>query len=390
MTTPLHIYQGFKFLKRRLLGRGFKRYAGSVLEVCRQIVEDNWNGTYFGCGTGNHTIVYLRDLSISARALVNTGFKRELQASLRFMLDRFRRSGKITTTIDEFGIAYNTFEYASDSVPLALHALRVSESWDTVRQHREFLSREILRFYRNVVHKGSGLAKVSRTFSTAKDNHKRPGSTYDNMSILLLDRELDAFASVGLGLRNPLKRYEGLEARVIEDSWTGSFFRDYPGAGDYVAADANTFPYFWGAVTDKAMMQSSMRAIQGAGLDRPIPLRWTAVPVEKTRNNLTRLFAPNYQGNSCWTLLGGVYLRVLEMAEDQAFEETAKLYHDLIDRERTCLELYHPGGMPYETLFYRTDEGMLWSAVIYDVLSRRESWKRGGSSGETPPVLPGG
>jgi hypothetical protein len=376
VTTPRHIYQGLKFFKRRLLQRGFKRYAGSVLDVCRQIVEDNWNGTYFGCGRGNHTIVYLRDLAVSAKALVNTGFKKEVQGSLRFMLDRFRRRGKITTTIDEFGIAYNTFEYASDSVPLALHALRVSESWDTVRQHREFLSREILRFYRNVVHKASGLAKVSRTFSTAKDNHKRPGSTYDNMSILLLDRELDVLSAAGLGLQNPLKRYDGLEAKVLENSWTGSLFRDYPGAGDYVAADANTFPYFWGAVSDKAMMQGSLRAIQDAGLDRPIPLRWTGERVEKTGNRITRLFAPNYQGNSCWTLLGGVYLRVLEMAEDPAFEKTAELYHDLIDRERTCLELYDPDGTPYETPFYRTDEAMLWSAIVYDVLARRETRKR--------------
>lgn len=361
-----HIREGLKFLVRRLQDKPFKKYEGNASEICRQSIEDNWTGDYFTCGTGNHTIIYVRDLGISSASLVATGYQNEVQKSLEHMLTIFKRHGSITTTIDQKGHAFDSFEYGIDSVPLIIHALRVSESFDLIRSNLEFLNDEVLRF--SSVLK-NGLVSDERTFSTLKDSSKRPSSAYDNSTAALLRNELELLAEEGFLIGEKLPN---VGQNMEKAFWNGQYLRDYLHADDYVASDANTFPYFFGAITDKKMMRSSLDSIINEELNIPIPLKWTAERHKETEHGPIRFSAKNYQGTTAWTILAGVYLQVLAKNKHPAFKEEVTTVKELLERDGTCIELYE-GDRPYRRAFYKSDEAMLWSALIYDVLENKLS-----------------
>jgi len=357
--------QGWQFVRRRYSSDGFHRFAGNVEDVLRQIVLANWNGRYLSCGTGNHTIVYVRDLSISAEALIRTGFLSEVRQTVDYMIEAFKVAGKITTTINQHGRAYDTFEYGSDSLPYVMRLLRLTDAYEIVEQNEAFFERAIRRYERLVIDGHTGLVRTDRSYSTQKDIHTRRGCAYDNVCLLLLRDELAHAREAGLRLPDPFARFDNLTDRFIERFWTGRYFRDTVRGNPYVASDANLFPYFFGIITDSDMAHASIAAVQHAGLDSPIPASYTRVRIRRTENVLMRFLSPNYQGNSSWTLLGGLYLTVLARSDHPDSRHVASFFHDLIDRERTCLELYHPDGRPFKTWTYRTDEAMLWSSLIY-------------------------
>jgi hypothetical protein len=357
--------QGWQFVRRRYSSRGFHRFEGNVEDVLRQIVLANWNGRYLSCGIGNHTIVYVRDLSISAEALIRTGFLSEVRRTVNFMMKAFIDAGKVTTTVNQHGGAYDTFEYGSDTLPYLMRLLRLTDAYEIVEQHHEFFARAVRRYERLVIDQETGLVRTDRSYSTQKDIHTRRGCAYDNVCLLLLRDELARAREAGLRLPDPFAKFDRLTDRFVARFWTGRYFRDTVRGHPYVASDANLFPYFFDVITDAEMAHASLTAIQHAGLDSPIPAAYTRVRVRRTENTLMRFLSPNYQGNSSWTLLGGLYLTVLAKSDHPDADRVARFFHELIDSERTCLELYQPDGRPFKTWTYRTDEAMLWSAVIY-------------------------
>ncbi len=363
--------QGWHFLRRRHSSSGYHRFDGTVEEVLRQIVMANWNGTYLSCGTGNHTIVYVRDVAISAEALIQTGFCDQVRQTLLYMIDAFRRAGKITTTVNQHGQAYDAFEYGSDSLAYVMRMIRLTDSYDLVHKDADLFRRAVERYRRLVIDPGTGLVRHDRSFSTQKDFHTRRGCAYDNVCLLLLRDELRSAREAGVDLPDPFTTFGDLTARFADQFWTGSYFRDTLRGAPYVASDANLCPYFFGVIDDKEMAYSSIRAVQHAKLDTPIPVSYTRVRIRRTENPVLRFLSPNYQGNSGWTLLSGIYLTVLARFDHPDTDRVARFFYDLIDRERTCLELYDPKGKPYKTWGYRTDEAMLWSAMLYAQLQNQ-------------------
>ena len=65
--------------KLKVTSKGVKKYSGNATEICKQISEDCWNGTYFQGSAGHFSQFWLRDFAMSAPALSKLGYRKEIK-----------------------------------------------------------------------------------------------------------------------------------------------------------------------------------------------------------------------------------------------------------------------------------------------------------------------
>ena len=75
------------------------------------------------------------------------------------------------------------------------------------------------------------------------------------------------------------------------------------------------------------MIWDSIIMIQKYGLDRPIPVKYSEKPQKEKEMFPMKILAPNYEGNTCWSHLGLIYLYVVK-----------KINKHLLDNYRTFLQ----------------------------------------------------
>jgi len=136
------------------------------------------------------------------------------------------------------------------------------------------------------------------------------------------------------------------------------------------SSEANLLPFWSGLFNDAEMFRSVVKEIKKRGLDKPFPLKYDTEPLQN-RHFLASLFAPNYEGDTTWMHLGMIYLSLLAHYDTKEFKKHIALCTSLIERHGTFLEVFQPGGEPYSTWFYKADEGMLWSAILLELMMHR-------------------
>ncbi|TVR67157.1 MAG: hypothetical protein EA427_14615 [Spirochaetaceae bacterium] len=365
-----HLREGFHFLRRRFSRNGHRRYAGSPKEIIRQTVQDNFDGHIFAAGQGNHRMFYIRDIGLAAPGLLYMGMREELEQCMRTALRIWEDEGRVTTSINHKLKAVDVFEYGADSLSLLLRTLRLLGSNDLVHQYEHFLNKCIRHYGSTVFDPEMSLVRDDRPFSTTKDNTIRPSPLYANLNMLLLQHEIWRLRDVGHRLEDPLKEYDTMGA-VMERFWMydkGSF-RDALGH-EYVAAD-QIFAPFLRVFHDEPKISGMLDVIIKEGLADPLPLKYTQAPKPGTENKLLSMMAPNYQGNTIWTMLGVAFLWVLHEREDARTEEYLRRYERIIARDGNCIEIYNPDLSMYRAPAYVYDEGMTWFAPLYRVLDER-------------------
>ncbi|MBU1973843.1 MAG: hypothetical protein KKH52_00440, partial [Nanoarchaeota archaeon] len=219
-----------------------KRYKGNATEICRLIVNDCWNGRFYQTSTHNFKQFWTRDFFWCCKSLLKLGFQKEVQQTLRYALNRFKKYNKITTTLTPRGSTYDFPTYAVDTLPSFIHCLRISKF--PYYDHKDFLNKEIQKFFRKVVDPETGLVNLKH-FSSMKDMSVRKSSCYDNCQVAMLAKDLTS-----MKLFNPFKKYN--YPQLIKDHfWNGNYFFDDITRKDYVAGDANLFPFIFGIINDK-------------------------------------------------------------------------------------------------------------------------------------------
>ena len=362
MDTLHHLCEGFRMLQRRIsiARQGTKKYHGNSEEICKQIVKNCWNGTFFQVSTGHFSLFYIRDFGMCIDALLKLGYKKEVQKTLQFALSVYSRENRITTTISRNGNGFDVFSYAPDSLAFLLYSLRVSKNKELVEIYRPFLEQHIQYFYDIVLDKETGLVTKNRNFSSIKDHAKRISTCYDNCCIAVVAREANL-----LGLTNNFEdnySYNKIQEKIKETFWTGDYFVECEST-TLITGDANVFPYWFGIFTDKKMIKKSIAVIQREKLDKPFPLKYTSFIPKNFFFPLT-LVAPNYEGNSIWIHLGLCYLDIVATVDARLAKKYAALYGQKIQEHKNFLELYDPHGLPYNTSFYYSDTGMLWCSKL--------------------------
>lgn len=334
---------------------GFMHYGGDAEHVCKSIVEECWNRKYFQTSTGHFTSFFSRDFGWCAKALCSLGYREKVLKTLEYCLSAFETAGGVATTITPSGRVLDVFTYGPDSLAFILHALHEADAKDIVEDFREFLQKEAQRCYNLAWDRKTRLVRTDKSFTSIKDNAFRKSCLYDNAMVGLISRHLDSFE-----LQNPWVG-EDFSDKLIDNFWTGSYFREDLSGSDVVTGDANTFPFWTGIVQDKSILKKAIGAVRKEGLDKPLPLRYT-MHTPKDLFLPARVFTPNYEGNTVWAHLGLLYIEVVSGLNKKWAKKYLAEYTKRIEEHKTFLELYEPDGTPYKKLLYVTDEGMLWAA----------------------------
>ncbi len=329
-----------------------KRYAGNAEEICQKIVKDCWNGRFFQTSAQNFPQFWTRDFGWCTASLLKLKYDAEMQQTLRYALNRFRQYNKVTTTISPRGKPFDFPQYAVDSLPWLVHSIRLAKfpyhSW------KPFLNKEIKKFYELVIDSTTGLVKP-RPFSSMKDLAVRKSSCYDNCMVAMLAKDLKY-----LKLFNPLEHYNYPEL-IKRHLWSGKFFYDDLTQQEYVAGDANLFPYILGIIADEEMMRSSLAAIREAGLDIPLPLKYTAERNAAQFVWQEKIALHNYEGSACWTHMGPLFVKWVQHLDNNLAEQYIQQYREAIEKNKGFVEVFFADGKPYRSWFYYADRSMLWA-----------------------------
>ena len=275
----------------------------------------------------------------------------------------------MTTTIFAGRRPRDVYTYGVDSLPLLLYALRASDASGLVARHRVWLGLEVERFGREVLDPRTGLVRADRRFSTHRDTIRTSSNCYANTMLVLLSTVLGETG----WFPDPVPA--GARERFLAAFWRGDHFVDRREA-DLVSGDATVFPFWLGVVSPELGLAGALAAARAAGLAAPIPLRYAARRDPAAEDPIARLFVPDYQGSAIWTSLGAIYLALLDSVDPLAAAPAIEAYERLVERDGTLWEVLDgadPGLRPYRGRLglFRADEGMLWSAILLDLLERR-------------------
>lgn len=363
----IHFTEAFRIvklsIKRKLFGH--KKYSGSPEEICRQIIQNCWNKEkkFFQTSAGHFNEFWTRDFGWCTEALIKLGYRRKISQTLDYALRIFQQHSRITTTISPKNIPFDFPTYSVDSLPWLMHSLVFLDNKKLIKKYQNFLNLEIKKFKRLVYEDKLYLVRPDQHFSSIKDYSKRKSSCYDNCLMLSLMKNIQK-----LGLNNPFPSIPHQKV-FMKTFWSGRFFYDDLNKKDYLAGDAQVFPFYLSICKDKKMLASAIKEICQAKLDSPLPLKYTQ---KKEKHFIwEEFFVPNYEGNSIWAHLGMIYLATLQkFGYQKEFRSCREKYGLFIQKHQTFLEVYHPDGQPFSTVVYQANEGMLWSSVYLSLASR--------------------
>ncbi len=356
MNKMLHEGAAIFFRSLRAKITGFKKYKGSAEDICGQIVKDCWNGEYFQASTRNYPIFYTRDFSYCTEGLIKLGYREEVEKTLQYALACFRE--KSVSAAIRKGKPFDFPAYSVDSLPLLMRSIRVSKSRQLVKEYAEFLNDEAEMFYSRAIDSGTGMVR-KRHFSSIRDYSVRNSSCYDNCMAGLLSRELKL-----ANLVNPLRDYD--YRKILKTFWNGKYFKNDSESG-HLCADANIFPFWTGLIGDEKMMRAAFKSMQEERLDEPIPLKYVR-PGIKERMIAAEAFVPGWERNNSWGHLGMLYIKMLQRIDRKKAAMHIGQYRQKIEKNRTFPEVLNEKGSPYSSLFYLSDEGMLWSSMFLELV----------------------
>ena len=116
------------------------------------------------------------------------------------------------------------------------------------------------------------------------------------------------------------------------------------------------------------MLKKVIQSIEDAKLDSPFPLKYAKDRPKKVI--IYENFVHGWEDNSIWSMMGLIYIELLHEINKKKSMILLDRYTQLINKYGTFLENYTSEGKPYKTLFYATDEGLLW-ACMYLALKKK-------------------
>jgi hypothetical protein len=378
----------------RVAFKGLRMFEGSPEQVAKSIIDSCFDKEkkYFMASSGHFREFYCRDFGMCVDALLALGYRDQVLSTLDYALGVFERHGAVEQSISPRGVAF-TFprrEYSPDALAFLVRSLRAAKAKGLVTKYRRFLENEVRRYFRLVIDAKSGLVKRELRLSGMRDYAIRESSCYDNAVTGMLSHELEELA-----LPNPFKRYD-YHKILLDNFWNneakdhelqdkddgvrvgkdskrvakagvsavgkrGYFFDDLT-KKCIVCGDGNVMPFWSGVVKDEALLRLAVQAMREEGLDRPFPLRYARKRFDEQREIKLELLAGDYERDSVWTHLGFMYIRIVADIDPALARRYLLQYERLIARHRTFLEVYARDGRPFKTVFYYSDEGMIWVA----------------------------
>jgi len=342
MYTTTHAREALHYFTTSLKQRiTHTRYRGTARQICRQIIHDNWNGTHFTTSTHHYQEFWARDFGLVIDALLELGYERQVENTLTYALNTYKKARTITTTISRNGIPFSFPDhYSPDSVAWFLYSLNRANMIDT-----EFAQEMIDRYARCVLD-NHGRVKPNH-FSSMRDHAKQQSSCYNHcMSILI--------ARIAKNERLKFPFSEKQLVTILDEYWTGTHYQDDRKTST-PTGDANTFPYWLGVGKD---FGKTLNTLKEQGLLDPFPLKYTR---DKQPMILAELLVRGWQQDTIWPMMGLVFLNILKKYDKKLASSYHQRYAQIIEKHGTLYEAYRDDE-PYASLLYHADEGMLWAA----------------------------
>jgi len=356
MEKIIYLSEAYRIFKRKLNvnKKGIKKYKGNAKEICKQIVKDCWNGKYFQTSAGHFSEFYMGDFGWCVDSLVILGYKKEVNKTLSYALSIYSKKG-LKTTITPNEKTVDIFAYGPDTLAFLIRSLRVTNAKNLINKYKSFLINEINLLFRKYFNPETGLIYEDKKLSSIKDHSIRKSSTYDNMMVAMLSDELNK-----LNFYNPFKKYD-IKKSIKQNLWNGKFFYDDLNKKQYVTGDSNVFPFWTEVFKDKKMLKSCIESIKKANLDKPFPLKFSDKNY-KHKKRFIGIFAKSYQDDSIWTHIGLLYISLIKKIDKKLAKYYINKYTKIIEENKNYLEIFDSKGKPFKTLFYYSDESMLWAA----------------------------
>lgn len=352
-----------RFFLRRLsvLTRGIKKYNGNDEEICSQIIEACYNKdkNYFMVSNSHFCLFYARDFGWCVEALLDLGHRRRVINTLDYALGIYKEHRGIKQAINPKGKPF-TFpfnRYSPDALAFIIRSLKLAKARNLVKKYKDFLINEIKRYYDTVIDKKTGLVRKDKYFSSIKDFAERKSSCYNNVMTAMLATDLKSFKS----LKNPFAKYN-YKKLILDHFWNRHHFFDDLSDHDIISGDANVLPFWSGLITDKEIIARAVNAMRVEGLDKPFPLKYNSRRFKEHRMIYPEFIVPDYETDSVWVHVGMMYIRVVAMMDKKLARKYLGQYKKLILKHKNFLEVYDREGRPFKTLFYYTDDSMLWCA----------------------------
>ena len=76
-----------------------------------------------------------------------------------------------------------------------------------------------------------------------------------------------------------------------------------------------------------------------------------------------------WEHENVWPMLALPFFDVLKRFNNPELRGYLSQYKRLIEKHHNFIELFTEKGEPFKTAFYTADEGMIWSAVLLDLMS---------------------
>lgn len=339
-----------------------QRYKGDFFEIGTQIIKDRWVDKFFVVGSGlSINNFWLRDFGFSVDSLLNLGYFKEVDQTIDYILNIYKRSNKVTTTISLFDYPYDVFTYATDSLPWLIYIIKKSSNKNLLVDNKEFINYLVEDYYSKVFDVTTNLVKGNKRYSEPKDVVKTKSTMVNNTFMLWLIKLLEETP----GLVNPFPKFLNVKDTIFSKYWNKDHFKNDLDENLHIefSSDSNLWPYALNLFTEKELIQNSLEMIDRHNLNLPFPLKYHQYALPgKFYYPINRLLVPNYQGNSIWLLNTHYYLDLLSRFSKSRANEYLNIIIEKTEFLGNFYEVFEvDGGSPLRgRLGIDIGKGMLW------------------------------
>ena len=348
----------FRQIYNRYFGK-IERFEGTPKEICAQIVDKLWGGTFYRTSLGHYDFFWMRDFGTSSESLVKLGHGDNVRANIRWAMHAFRKTDCVTSCIDNLGNTFNQPEKRTvDSLPWLLHAIVVS-NYQLSKTEHVFLEHQLRKYIKKFLEPTTGDLKKQR-YSEMRDAVFYDRSAY---SIALVGRMAVCVKKLKLTHAFPYtpERYQQV---LLGLYWNGDYFNADRASSAY-SSESALMPFFLKVIDDKKRAGKTFDYINKAKLNKPYPLQYGFRDNEfKHRLGMGKYIMPEYTGTTLWTWHATFYLHTMKRYDRPEYQEQYDKFSALIARHKTYPELVNHDGSWYYAPVYRADPGMVWAAIF--------------------------
>lgn len=352
MNTIAVAKEGVRILKHSIACRrhGPRRYKGDAQKICKQIVDNCWNGTIFRTSLNNYPIFYARDFGMCVDSLLQIGYKEEVKKTLYHCMEAYANAGKITQQINGEPFSFPNCEQP-DAYAFLLHALQALNDKKLIKKYETFLKEQLQAFLLRVENADGSIKNIR--MAGMRDHAIRQASCYDATMVA-------AVHTYGYRLKllpEPKHNYQKLLEQMY---WTGTYFKDDINNGG-ATGDANVVP-FWFDIVDRKLWKTTLQTMRQRKLDKPLPLRYEP-HVNKEREMIwVDALTDGWEHDTVWLHLGNLFLQVVARHDKKLAMKYLEQHRKLIEKLHHYPEVLTKEGKPHSSWFFHSDDSMLWAA----------------------------